>query len=162
MNARSRNIQDEYSTGIRMGVVLAGPQSERSSHSFRPTLVGQFAAAFPDLWTGRRSMTLIRCRWLASAGLVAVVAISGCVNVEAQRVEGSFERTLTVGQQPHVDVVSGSGSIEIRQGGSGRVEIRGRIRAGDWGWSRSRLRAEDHVKRLEANPPIEQQGNTVR
>lgn len=107
-------------------------------------------------------MTLIRCRWLASAGLVAVVAISGCVNVEAQRVEGSFERTLAVGQQPDVEVVSGSGSIEIRQGGSGRVEIRGRIRAGDWGWSRSRLRAEDQVKRLEANPPIEQQGNTVR
>ena len=42
-------------------------------------------------------MTLIRCRWLASAGLIAFAAISGCVNVEAQRVEGSFERTLTDG-----------------------------------------------------------------
>jgi DUF4097 and DUF4098 domain-containing protein YvlB len=82
--------------------------------------------------------------------------------VEAQRVEGSFERTLTVGQQADIEIMSGSGSIEVRQGPVGRVEVRARVRAGDWGWSRSGLSAQERVKRIEANPPVEQQGNTVR
>ena len=82
--------------------------------------------------------------------------------VEAQRAEGSFEKTLTVGQQPDIEIMSGSGSIEVRQGSAGRVEVRARVRAGDWGWSRSGLSAQERVKRIEANPPVEQQGSTVR
>ena len=106
-------------------------------------------------------MTLIRFRGLRCGALAAVTALAAA-NAEAQRVEGSFERTLTVGQRPDVEIVSGSGSIEVRQGAAGRVEVRGRIRASDWGLSRSRLRAEERVKRIEANPPIEQQTNRVR
>ena len=85
--------------------------------------------------------------------------MSACT-VEAQRVEGSFEKTLTVGEHPDVEIMSGSGSIEVRQGSVGRVEVRARVRAGDWGWSRSGLSAQERVKRIEANPPVEQQGNT--
>ena len=95
------------------------------------------------------------------AMVAAAVLMSGCT-VEAQRVEGSFERTLTVGQQTDIEMISGSGSIEVRQGSAGRVEVRARVRAGDWGWSRSGLSAQERVKRIEANPPIEQQGNTIR
>ena len=58
--------------------------------------------------------------------------------------------------------MSGSGSIEVRQGSVGRLEIRAKVRAGEWGWSRSGVSAQERVKRVEANPPIEQQGNTVR
>ncbi len=96
-----------------------------------------------------------------AAILVAAVSMTACT-VEAQRVEGSFERTLTVGQQADIEIMSGSGSIEVRQGSAGRVEVRARVRAGDWGWSRSGLSAQERVKRIEANPPVEQQGNTVR
>ena len=107
-------------------------------------------------------MTLIQfSRHTAAAVLAAAVLASACT-LEAQRVEGSFERTLTVGERPDVQIISGSGAIDVRQGGAGRVEIKARIRVGDWGWSRSRLSAQERVKRLEANPPIEQQGNTVR
>jgi len=95
------------------------------------------------------------------AMVTAAVLMSGCT-VEAQRVEGSFERTLTVGQQTDIEMISGSGSIEVRQGSAGRVEVRARVRAGDWGWSRSGLSAQERVKRIEANPPIEQQGTTIR
>lgn len=101
------------------------------------------------------------CRRSAAAIVVAGTLMTACT-VEAQRVEGSFEKTLTVGPQTDVEIMSGSGSIEVRQGSGGRVEIRARVRAGDWGWSRSGLSAQERVKRVEANPPIEQQGNTVR
>jgi len=97
-----------------------------------------------------------------AAVIVAAVMLMTACTVEAQRVEGSFEKTLTVGPQTEIEVMSGSGSIEVRQGSVGRLEIRAKVRAGDWGWSRSGVSAQERVKRVEANPPIEQQGNTVR
>ena len=80
----------------------------------------------------------------------------------AQSAEGSFEKTLTVGQRPDVEIEAGSGGIEVRQGAVGRIEVRGRIRASDWGWRRGRYSAAERVKRLEANPPITQSGDVVR
>ena len=81
---------------------------------------------------------------------------------QAQRADGSFERTLTVAERPDIEIESGSGGIEVRQGGAGRVEVRGRVRAADWGWRRGRYSAEERIKRIEANPPIAQTGNVVR
>jgi len=97
-----------------------------------------------------------------AAVIVAAVMLMTACTVEAQRVEGSFEKTLTVGPQTEIELMSGSGSIEVRQGSVGRLEIRAKVRAGEWGWSRSGVSAQERVKRVEANPPIEQQGNTVR
>ena len=95
--------------------------------------------------------------------LVLTAGMLAPQSAHAQRAEGSFQRTLTVSGSADVDVVSGSGSIEVRQGAAGRVEVRGRINANDsWGWQRSRLSAEERVRRIEANPPVEQKGNAVR
>jgi len=81
----------------------------------------------------------------------------------AQHVEGSFQRTLTVGGQVDIDVTTGSGRIEVRTGSAGRVEVSARIRANDsWGRARRDLNAEERIKRIEANPPIEQSGTLVR
>ena len=107
-------------------------------------------------------MTLnISSRHGAAVIVLAVMLMTACT-LEAQRVEGSFEKTLTVGPQTEIEIMSGSGSIEVRQGSVGRLEIRAKVRAGEWGWSRSGVSAQELVKRVEANPPIEQQGNTVR
>jgi DUF4097 and DUF4098 domain-containing protein YvlB len=81
---------------------------------------------------------------------------------QAQRAEGTFERTLTVGQRPDIEIEAGSGGIDVRQGSTGRVEVRGHIRANDWGWRRSRYTAEERVKQLQANPPVTQSGDVVR
>jgi Toastrack DUF4097 len=98
----------------------------------------------------------------AGTALCSALALYPTV-ASAQRVEGSFQRTLTVSGQPDVEVVSGSGRIEVGQGPSGRVEVSGEIRANDWGRSRrSRLSPEERVKRLEANPPVQQNGSVVR
>jgi DUF4097 and DUF4098 domain-containing protein YvlB len=89
---------------------------------------------------------------LCLAGLPAAAA--------AQAAEGSFERTLTVGGRPDVQVASGAGSIEVRSGSSGRIEVTGRVRANRWG--RSRYSPEERVRRVQAQPPIVQTGDTVR
>ena len=79
----------------------------------------------------------------------------------AQQATGAFDRTLTVTGPLDLEVRSGSGSIEVRTGSPGRVEIHGRVRAGDWGVFRSSSSAQDRVRRIEASPPIEQAGNRV-
>jgi Toastrack DUF4097 len=105
----------------------------------------------------------IRIRRNSAAVLMLTVGVLAPQAAHAQRAEGSFQRTVTVTGSADVDVVSGSGSIEVRQGAAGRVDISGRIRANDnWGWRRTQLSAEERVRRLEANPPVEQRGNTVR
>jgi hypothetical protein len=72
--------------------------------------------------------------------------------------EGHFDRTLTVSGPVDMDVETGSGNIVVRAGGSGKVEIHGKIHAG-WHVSGD---VEQRVHDLEANPPIEQNGNTIR
>jgi hypothetical protein len=103
-------------------------------------------------------------RLLAAVGvLLALFASHG--RAEAQQAVGSFERTLTVTGPADLDVQSGSGRIEVRSGQTGRIEINARITAGDWGnWGffGSRLSAQERVRRIEANPPVEQSGNRVR
>jgi hypothetical protein len=103
-----------------------------------------------------------RYRPTAMAILAAIVLLPAFA--EAQRVEGSFQRTLTVSGPSDIEVVTGSGRIDVRPGPAGRIEISGRIQAHDgWGWNRrGPLSAEERVRRIEANPPIEQSGGVVR
>jgi Putative adhesin len=106
----------------------------------------------------------IRIGGAGRAGLAIIVSLA-CVSAtaEAQRAEGSFQRTLTVSGPVTVDVVSGSGRIDVRAGSAGRVEVSAKIQASDSrGWSGTRLSPEERVRRIEANPPIEQSGGTVR
>src|SRR5690242_15177115 len=74
--------------------------------------------------------------------------------------DGSFERTLNVAGMINLDVSTGSGSIDLKRGAGNRVEIRGRIRVGN-NFFRSNANALDVVRRLESNPPIEQNGQTI-
>jgi len=81
----------------------------------------------------------------------------------AEKATGEFERTLTVTGPVDLDVQTGSGHVIVRPGSAGRVRVVGRIEARDdkW-WGGDRLSAEEKVRRIEANPPIEQSGNTIR
>lgn len=71
---------------------------------------------------------------------------------------GSFDRTLQVSGQVDLDVLSGSGNIKVRTGGDSSVHVSARIRARS---SASGLSAVEKIKKLQANPPIEQQGNSI-
>jgi hypothetical protein len=59
-----------------------------------------------------------------------------------------------------LDVQTGSGAIVLRNGPSSTVWIIGRIRTKNSGWFTND--AAERARRLEANPPIEQDGNRIR
>jgi DUF4097 and DUF4098 domain-containing protein YvlB len=73
--------------------------------------------------------------------------------------EGHFDRTLAVTGPVDLDVQTGSGEITIRVGDSVKVEVHGRIHAnhGLFGGD-----VEQRIHEIEANPPIEQNGNIIR
>jgi len=93
------------------------------------------------------------------AGLAAFVTLA--TRPARAAAEGHFDRTLTVNGPVSLDVQTGSGNIDVRAGGSGKVEIHGTIRA-DEGWHILSGDVESRIHEIESNPPIEQDGNTIR
>lgn len=92
--------------------------------------------------------------------LVAALACAGCeLRVEAQAVEGSFERTLAVTGPVDLAVRTGSGSIHVSPGAAGTVTVRAKIRSSR-AWISSDVR--DRIRQIEKNPPVEQSGNGIR
>lgn len=75
--------------------------------------------------------------------------------------EGSFDRTLRVSGPVDLQIETGSGSIEVRPGGSSEVRVTGHIRTNNWGLFGSGA-ALDAIKKLEQNPPVQQSGNDIR
>lgn len=75
------------------------------------------------------------------------------------RAEGQFDRTLQVSGPVNLDLTTGSGEVIIKAGGSNQVVIHGRVHSNnDWfGGS-----AEGVVHSVASNPPIEQNGSTIR
>lgn len=93
--------------------------------------------------------------------ILAVVLFVAFTSAAYAEVEGHFERTLKVSGHVDLDVQSGSGDITVHSGDSSSVVIKGHIRAGN-SWFSGGYSAEERVKRLEQNPPIEQNGNNIR
>ncbi len=71
--------------------------------------------------------------------------------------EGKFDRTLTVTGPVDLDVRTGAGSIEVRTGSADAVSVAATIKV----HRGSRAEGEEKVRRLETNPPIEQNGNVI-
>ena len=77
------------------------------------------------------------------------------VSTFAFAAEGSFQRTLQVSGPVDLDVRTGSGHITVHTGQTNTVQINGTIRAHG-------MDADERVHLLETNPPIEQNGNSIR
>jgi DUF4097 and DUF4098 domain-containing protein YvlB len=75
---------------------------------------------------------------------------------------GHFERTLQVSGSVDLDVTSGSGNITVHQGGAGSVAISAKIHSSNSSWLFGSGDVEERIRRIEKNPPIEQQGNSIR
>ena len=91
---------------------------------------------------------------------LTLAVMSLCLAVSARAAEGHFARTLQVSGAVELEVQTGSGTIDVRTGESSTVRVTGTIRAsGGWFDSAS---AEEKIRRLEANPPIEQHGNLIK
>lgn len=73
--------------------------------------------------------------------------------------EGHFDRTLTVSGPVNLDVATGSGDIVVHPGASGTVAIHAKLHASGWHMGAD---IDQRIHQIETNPPIEQNGNTIR
>ena len=73
---------------------------------------------------------------------------------EAQSARGSFEQSFSIDESILLDVSTGSGSITIRTGSAGQVEVSGNITIGIGLFNRSNEKAQELVRRLEEDPPV--------
>ncbi len=89
---------------------------------------------------------------------IGLLCLPACIEA-FPAVEGKFERTLSVSGPVDIHVSTGAGAIEVRTGNSGSVVVHGFIKARDDWW---RTSAEEKVRYLESNPPIVQNGNSIR
>lgn len=72
--------------------------------------------------------------------------------------DSTFDKTLNVSGQSDLYVSTGSGNIHVMPGNSGQIHIVGHVHAG---WS-SFGDVNSRIQRIIENPPIVQNGNTVR
>jgi len=92
-----------------------------------------------------------------SALAVAVIVTA----TAAMAAEGEFHRTLKVTGPVNLQIETGSGSIQVRNGGSTEVQITGHIRESNWGIFADHP-SPDAIQKLQDNPPIQQSGNDIR
>jgi hypothetical protein len=74
------------------------------------------------------------------------------------RSEGHFDRTLSITGAVNFDLTTGSGDVIIKAGGTNQVVVHGTVR-GNNEWFSS---ADAAVHQVESNPPIQQNGNSIR
>jgi DUF4097 and DUF4098 domain-containing protein YvlB len=101
---------------------------------------------------GRKRFTTL----LAAFSLLLLAVPARAADTTA---EGSFTRTLKVTGAVDLDVRTGSGNVNVRTGDAATVQVLGKIKARE-GWNGG-MSGEEKVRRLEANPPIEQNGNII-
>lgn len=96
--------------------------------------------------------------------LVAVFCLTSVQSAVASDATGSFTRTLKVNGPLDLEVSTGSGNITVKSGDNSDVYISAKVRANNNSWfgNGGGMSAEEKVKRIEANPPIEQSGNSIR
>jgi hypothetical protein len=92
-----------------------------------------------------------------SSALAVMVLASGAAFAQ----EGSFERSLTVSGLVDLDVKTDSGGITVRSGSGSTVRIHAELKA-ERGWFGASGDAAERIRRIEQNPPVEQNGNRVR
>jgi hypothetical protein len=93
------------------------------------------------------------------SALILVLAVSSLPLHAAAT--GHFERTLQVSGTVDLEVSSGSGEITVRTGANNTVSVSARIHASSGSWLFGG-NEEENIRKIEKNPPIEQQGNTIR
>jgi hypothetical protein len=90
--------------------------------------------------------------------VTAAILLSHVDGVHASEARGGFDRNFNVNGAVQLNVENGSGSVNVRRGGSGSVSIHAEIRSNNWLGSAS----DSDIKQIEQNPPLKQDGNTIR
>jgi DUF4097 and DUF4098 domain-containing protein YvlB len=99
---------------------------------------------------------------MKSAKLLAIILVTGLAALPLHAAStGHFERTLQVNGQVEMDVSTGSGNITVHQGGTGSVSIVAKIHGNSSSWLFGGGNMDERIHKIEQNPPIVQQGNTI-
>jgi hypothetical protein len=106
-------------------------------------------------------MKLVKISRIAVTALAVALLASTATLARDTAAEGSFDRTLKVNGAVDLTVSTGSGSIAVHTGDAATVRVSAKIRVSE-GWRISDSEAREKVRKIEANPPIEQVGNTIR
>lgn len=88
----------------------------------------------------------------------ALVVLFASTSLFASTPQGTFDRSLQVTGPVDLEVLTHSGDITIRAGGSGSVQIHGKIFVSNHWLGGNR---QSDVQAIEQNPPIRQEGNSV-
>jgi len=100
------------------------------------------------------AISSFRIKFLSIPVVLAILATGAFASAR-----GQFERTLKVSGTVNLQVETGSGSIDVRTGNSSEVHVVGHIYVSEWFGGDN---ADEKVKRIENNPPIQQSGNDIR
>ncbi len=89
--------------------------------------------------------------------LLAMAGSGGRAMIEStsSATEATFDRTLTFSGKLDLHVGTGSGNIHLTRGSANQVRIHGHVKS-------DRTEEVEQVRAIAANPPIEQDGNTIR
>ncbi|HUA13678.1 MAG TPA: DUF4097 family beta strand repeat-containing protein [Verrucomicrobiae bacterium] len=90
---------------------------------------------------------------------IALVVLYSAAACGSSMPQGTFDRTLQVSGPVDLEVLTHSGDVTVRAGSSGSVMVHGKIFVSDH-WLRGNRDADVH--QIEQNPPIHQQGNSIR
>lgn len=91
------------------------------------------------------------------AGFLGAVLV--CASLAQARVVGTFERHYNLSGPANLEVFTRSGDITVHSGPAGAISITGKIHVGD-AWLFGDRNVD--VKSIESNPPVRQDGNSVR
>jgi hypothetical protein len=91
---------------------------------------------------------------------IALLMLLACTFVLASTPQGTFEKTFQVSGPVNLEVQTRSGDITVRSGPAGTVSVRGRIFVGNRWLFGDRRSGEVHE--IERNPPLRQEGNSIR
>ena len=100
----------------------------------------------------------ISCRSAVLSLVFVLFLVAAAGLPAAASSEGSFQRTLQVTGPVHLNLNTGSGSLNVRTGSSSEVQVTGHVKVTNWFGGDT----EERIKRIEANPPIQQTGNDIR
>ena len=103
----------------------------------------------------------IRSRWELSILVIAAMLTLAAITPQPALADsrGHFDKTLTVTGAVDLDVQTGSGDITVHPGDSNHVEIHAEIRASNSLFGGD---VDARIKQIEDNPPVVQEGNTIR
>lgn len=90
---------------------------------------------------------------------IATLLAAALLPVAAYAADGTFDKTLSVNGAVQLTVSTGSGYVHVTPGTDNQVHIIGHVHASH-GWMGGG--SDEDVKRVVANPPIEQSGNVIR